>query len=203
MDDESFSTVAKARLRQAGITLQAQVKILGGFVLLFWLLEGIDWVLGGALDYFGVIPRTAVGLRGILFGPFLHGNFAHLAANTVPFLILGWLVLLSGVQVFWWVTGITAVISGLGIWLFGATNSIHLGASGLIFGYFGFLLLRGFFERSLGAILGSLLVGIAYGGILWGVLPLEAGVSWQAHLFGFIGGCLAAYWLRKPVTSNQ
>ena len=114
MDDESFSTVAKARLRQAGITLQAQVKILGGFVLLFWLLEGIDWVLGGALDYFGVIPRTAVGLRGILFGPFLHGNFAHLAANTVPFLILGWLVLLSGVQVFWWVTGITAVISGLG-----------------------------------------------------------------------------------------
>ncbi|MCA9968436.1 MAG: rhomboid family intramembrane serine protease, partial [Anaerolineales bacterium] len=73
----------------------------------------------------------------------------------------------------------------------------------LIFGYFGFLLLRGFFERSLGAILGSLLVGIAYGGILWGVLPLEAGISWQAHLFGFIGGCLAAYWLRKPVTSNQ
>lgn len=203
MDDESFSTVARARLRRAGITLQTQVKILGGFVLLFWLLEGVDWVLGGALDYYGVIPRTAVGLRGILFGLFLHGNFAHLAANTVPFLILGWLVLLNGTRVFWWVTGITAVISGLGIWLFGATRSVHLGASGLIFGYFGFLLLRGFFERSPGAILGSLVVGIAYGGILWGVLPLEAGVSWQAHLFGFLGGCLAAYWLRKPVSGNQ
>jgi membrane associated rhomboid family serine protease len=182
--------------------LQTQVKILGGFVLLFWLLEGVDWLLGGALDWFGVIPRTAVGLRGILFGPFLHGNFAHLAANTVPFLILGWLVLLSGAQVFWRVTGITAVISGLGIWLFGATNSVHLGASGLIFGYFGFLLLRGFFERSLPAILGSLLVGIVYGGILWGVLPLEAGVSWQAHLFGFIGGWLAAYWLAKPAINH-
>lgn len=182
-------------LQQIGTSLKSQIAILGTFILIFWGLEGIDWVLGGFLDNFGVIPRTAVGLRGIVFGPFLHGGFGHLMANTVPFLVLGWFVLLSNVKTFVNVTVITAVISGLGIWLIAPSNSVHIGASGLIFGYFGFLLLRGYFERSVSSIAWSLLVAVFYGGLIWGVLPQEVGISWQAHLFGFIGGGLAAYWL--------
>ncbi|MEM7116188.1 MAG: rhomboid family intramembrane serine protease [Chloroflexota bacterium] len=182
-------------LQRIGISLKSQLSILGAFVAIFWGLEAIDWVLGGFLDGFGVIPRTAVGLRGIVFGPFLHGGFGHLMANTVPFLVLGWFVLLANVRTFMNVTVITAVISGLGIWLIAPSNSVHIGASGLIFGYFGFLLLRGYFERSFSSIAWSLLVAVFYGGLIWGVLPQEVGISWQAHLFGFIGGGLAAYWL--------
>lgn len=182
-------------LEQIGTNLKGQLFILGSFLLVFWGLEAIDWVLGGFLDGFGVIPRTSVGLRGIIFGPFLHGGFGHLMANTVPFLVLGWFVLLDSIKTFVNVTLITAVISGLGIWLIAPANSVHIGASGLIFGYFGFLLLRGYFERSFSSIAWSLLVALVYGGLIWGVLPQGVGISWQAHLFGFIGGGAAAYWL--------
>ncbi|MEZ4645611.1 MAG: rhomboid family intramembrane serine protease [Chloroflexota bacterium] len=184
--------------QQLGNHLKTQVITLGGFLLAFWVLEIIDWLFfHGALNGLGVKPRTLVGLRGIFLAPFLHGNFAHLMANTVPFLVLGWFVIVQGIREFWIVTGVTAVISGLGIWLFGSSNSVHIGASGLIFGYFGYLLLRGYFERSLRAILCAIVVVILYGGMLWGVLPLRVGVSWQAHLFGFIGGGVAAYWLSQ------
>lgn len=180
--------------------LRIQALTLGGFLLLFWVLEILDWLIfDGALNRLGVQPRTVIGLRGILLAPFLHGNFAHLIANTLPFLVLGWFVIVQSVRDFWLVTGVTAVISGLGIWLFGRTNSVHIGASGLVFGYFGFLLLRGYFERSLRAILWAVVVVLLYGGMLWGVLPLQMGISWQAHLFGFIGGGVAAYWrTRQP-----
>ena len=120
--------------------LKSQAVILGGFLIAFWLLEAADqFLLGHALDQLGVRPRTMLGLRGILFAPFLHGNFAHLLANTVPFLVLGWFVMVQGMRKFWLVTLVTVLISGLGMWLFGRSNSVHLGASGLIFGYFGFL----------------------------------------------------------------
>lgn len=186
--------------QRLGNHLRIQMMTLGGFLLLFWVLEILDWLIfDGALNRLGVQPRTVIGLRGILLAPFLHGNFAHLIANTLPFLVLGWFVIVQSVRDFWLVTGVTAVISGLGIWLFGRTNSVHIGASGLVFGYFGFLLLRGYFERSLRAILWAVVVVLLYGGMLWGVLPLQMGVSWQAHLFGFIGGGIAAYWrTRQP-----
>lgn len=186
--------------QRLGNHLRIQMMTLGGFLLLFWVLEILDWLIfDGALNRLGVQPRTVIGLRGILLAPFLHGNFAHLIANTLPFLVLGWFVIVQSVRDFWLVTGVTAVISGLGIWLFGRTNSVHIGASGLVFGYFGFLLLRGYFERSLRAILWAVVVVLLYGGMLWGVLPLQMGVSWQAHLFGFIGGGVAAYWrTRQP-----
>ena len=173
--------------------IKTQAIILATFVAIFWLLEILDQlVFRGSLDIFGIIPHQVIGLRGILFAPFLHGDFPHLIANTVPFLILGWLVMLQETSDFFIVTGLTMLVGGLGVWLFAAPGSIHIGASILIFGYLGFLLLRGYFQRNIPSILLSILVFLLYGGTIWGVLPSRPGISWQGHLFGFLGGVLAA-----------
>ncbi len=181
--------------------LKTQGTILGGFVALIWALEFVDVFLGGALNTYGILPRNLIGLRGILFAPFLHGNFAHLIANTIPFLTLGWFVMLRETSDFFVVTGITMLVSGLGVWLIGSSG-LHIGASGVVFGYLGFLLARGYFERNIPSILLSVIVGCLYGGAIWGVLPTQPGVSWEGHLFGFIGGVIAARFLsqRKKVS---
>ncbi|CAC5341670.1 MULTISPECIES: rhomboid family intramembrane serine protease [Planktothrix] len=178
--------------------LKSHILILGGIVAFLWIIEIIDFfVFRGALNGLGIRPHHIQGLQGIFFAPFLHGNFNHLAANTLPLIILGWFVMLRDVKDFFVVTFITMIISGLGVWLFGSPNTIHIGASGVIFGYLGFLLLRGFFERSFASIALSLVVGWLYGGLIWGVLPSQYGISWQGHLFGFIGGVFAAQILTK------
>jgi membrane associated rhomboid family serine protease len=191
----------KALVRQETQALTRELKtqgtILGGFVAVMWILEIVDIVLGGALNSYGVRPHQLIGLRGIVFAPFLHGGLGHLIANTIPVLVLGWFVMLQETRDFFVVTGITMVVSGLGTWLVGLTNSVHIGASGIIFGYLGFLLLRGYFERNFPSILLSLIVGFLYGGTIWGVLPIQYGVSWQMHLFGFIGGVIAARLLAR------
>lgn len=187
---------AKAIARE----LKTQAIILGGFVALMWIVEIVNLLfLGGTLNRYGIRPHSIVGLRGILFAPFLHAGLGHLTANTVPFLALGWLTMLRETSDFFVVTAIAMLVGGLGTWLIGPAYSIHIGASGLIFGYLGFLLLRGYFERSVSAILFSLIVGVLYGGLIWGVLPLQYGISWQGHLFGFIGGGLAARLLARKV----
>ena len=173
--------------------VKTQAIVLGGFIAIIWILEIIDLLFfRGALDAYGLRPRSITGLRGILFSPFLHGGLAHVAANTIPFLTLGWLIMLRETSDFFVVTAVTMLTSGIGVWLFGSPYTIHIGASGLVFGYFGFLLLRGYFERSVTAIFFSLAVGLLYGSLIWGVLPLQFGISWQGHLFGFIGGALTA-----------
>ncbi|MBC8123846.1 MAG: rhomboid family intramembrane serine protease, partial [Gemmatimonadaceae bacterium] len=123
---------------------------------------------------------------------FLHVGFAHLIANTVPFLVLGWIIMARSLKDFWLVLLISTLVSGLGVWLTAPPNTVHLGASGVIFGFLGFLLMRGYFERSAKSIVIALLVGFFFGSALWGVLPLQSGVSWQGHLFGFVGGGIAA-----------
>lgn len=188
-------------------TVIARIKtpalILGGFILLIWSLELLDWIiLDGALDTWGVRPRSLIGLRGILLMPFLHGSIGHVLANTLPFLILGGLVMLGGVMNFFIVVAITMLVSGFGVWLFGSSGSIHIGASGLIFGFFGFLLTRAYLERSISSIILAIVVFLFYGGIIWGVLPFQNGVSWLGHLFGFFGGMLAAYLLVKRRRNN-
>ncbi|MEG4999018.1 rhomboid family intramembrane serine protease [Microcoleus sp. B4-D4] len=178
--------------------LQSHAAILGGFVSLLWIIEIVDvFLFRGALNAYGVRPRSIQGLEGIIFMPFLHGSFAHLAANTLPFVTFGWLIMLRETRDFFIVSAITILVSGFGVWLTGAPNSVHIGASGLIFGYFGFLLLRGYFERSFTSILVSLIVGFFYGSLIWGVLPSQPGVSWQGHFFGFAGGILAAQLLGR------
>ncbi|NJL84005.1 MAG: rhomboid family intramembrane serine protease [Chloroflexaceae bacterium] len=172
--------------------IKAQATILGIGTAIFWLAEIADAVFfQGHLDRYGIVPRHFIGLRGILLAPFLHGGFVHLTANTLPFLTLGWLVMVQETSDFFIVTLFSMVIGGLGVWLFGAPN-VHIGASGVIFGYLGFLLLRGYFQRNVPSILLSILVFFLYGGLIWGVLPADPRISWEGHLFGFLGGVLAA-----------
>jgi membrane associated rhomboid family serine protease len=197
MSREQTKALAHQETKALARELKTQGTILGGFVAVMWILEIVDIVLGGALNSYGVRPHQLIGLRGIVFAPFLHGGFGHLIANTIPFLVLGWFVMLQETRDFFVVTGITMLVSGLGTWLVGSTNSVHIGASGIIFGYLGFLLLRGYFERNFPSILLSLIVGFLYGGTIWGVLPIQYGVSWQMHLFGFIGGVIAARLLAR------
>lgn len=184
-------------------TLKAQAIILGGMIVFIWLVEIVDtYIFQGGLSVNGIRPRTVDGLRGILFAPVLHSNFSHLMANTVPLLVLGWFVLLRGFKTFVVVTVTVIIVSGLGTWLIGPTNSVHIGASGLVFGYFGYLLLNSWFERSLASVLWAVLVFLLYGSLIWGVLPQGNGISWQGHLFGFIGGGIAAYILAKRPLSD-
>lgn len=179
---------------------QEQISILTTLVGIMWGVELLDSLfLNNYLNNFGIHPRTLWGLTGIFLCPFLHGGLPHLIANTVPFLTLGWFVMLRRTSDFWVVTATSMIIGGLGVWLVGGSNTVHIGASGLVFGYLGFLLLRGYFERSLSSIFLSLLILFLYGGLIWGVLPLQRGVSWEAHLFGFIGGVIAARQLARPV----
>lgn len=179
--------------------LKTPLLIIGGFVALLWLIEGIDQIVfGGGMDSLGVRPRTLSGLWGILWAPFLHGGFRHLLANTGPLLILGSIVMVSRrLRDFFLISFIVVLVGGLGAWLIGPRFSVHLGASGLIFGYFGFLLLAAYFERSCRAIAIALVVLLLYSGIIWGVLPQGGGISWQTHLFGFLGGGLSAYLLSQ------
>lgn len=191
-----------SRMYAIGQELKSHAYLLGSLILFMWLLEVADqFIFNTGLDAFGVQPWSLRGLRGILFAPFLHVGFPHLIANTLPFLVLGWLVMIKRVRDFVLVTLIVIVISGLGIWFFGSPRSVHLGASSLIFGYFGFLLLRGYFERSPHAIFFSVIVAVLYGGLLLGVLPQGNSISWQGHLFGFIGGGMAAYWMAERPSS--
>lgn len=171
---------------------------LGGMVGSMWVLEIVDKILGGALDQYGVVPRTLVGLRGILFAPFLHGGFAHLMSNTVPLLVLGLIIMLRRKRDLAYVSVLSGLVGGAGIWLIGASNSVHLGASILVFGYLGYLLSRGIFERRFWPIVGSVVVFFLYGGALFGVLPGQAGISWEGHLFGFLGGILSAKLMAAP-----
>jgi len=178
-------------------TVATQVKIIGGLLTLMWALELIDQVLlRHRLDRFGIVPRTQMGLRGILLAPLLHGTWQHLSANTLPFAVLGWLTLLQGVPEFALVTAMIWLVSGFGVWLFAASHTLHIGASGIIFGYFGFLLSQSYFERDLLSAAVAVVVALLYGPLIWGILPSRRrGISWQGHLFGFVGGILTARYL--------
>lgn len=186
----------KPRVRRAAGSMASHALVLAATVALLWGLEIADFVFWhGGLDAYGIRPRTWQGLGHILTAPLFHVGFAHLAANTLPLVILGWLVMLRRTSDFFVVALASALVSGLGIWLLGGSRTIHLGASGVIFGFLGYLLARAYFERSLAALLLALAAGVLYGGLLWGVLPGQAGVSWLGHFFGLLGGGLAAFLL--------
>ncbi len=170
-----------------------------GLLGLLWAIEGVDQLLlAGRLDAFGIVPRERSALPGILLAPFLHVGYAHLASNSVPLLVLGGLVMLRGRREFIAVSLWVIVLAGTGVWLLARPDTLHLGASGVIFGYLGFLLGAGIVERSLPAVLLALLATFLYGGMLWGVLPQRPGVSWEGHLCGLLAGGATARWLTPP-----
>ncbi|WP_198961216.1 rhomboid family intramembrane serine protease [Pseudonocardia sp. MH-G8] len=167
------------------------------FMLLFtaalYVIEAVDTVSGQQIQENGIEPLELDGLDGVLWAPLLHDDWAHLIANTVPFLVFGFLALAGGFRQFAMVTALIWVLGGLGVWLTGGYDGgVHIGASGLIFGWLVFLLTRGFFARSGLQILLAVGLFFVWGGILFGVLPGQPGVSWQAHLFGALTGLLAA-----------
>ncbi|MCA6575739.1 MAG: rhomboid family intramembrane serine protease [Pseudanabaena sp.] len=185
--------IVKQKLQAISGELKTQFKILGSCVIVFWAVFIVNkFLFGSRLNTLGILPHYLIGLRGILFAPFLHGSFYHVAANTLPFIVLGWFVMLRNIKDFYFVSFMSALIGGVGTWVFGRPDSVHIGASGIIFGYLGYLLFRGYFERSFVAIAISLIIGITYGGLIWGLLPTRSYISWEAHLFGFIGGIVAA-----------
>lgn len=181
-----------SRARSLIGTIKAHAVLLISLLGIMWAVEILDHLPFVHLDRFGIRPRSVSGLVGIVCAPFLHAGFGHLIANSIPFVILGGIVFLGGRGVFWRVTLFVTLAGGLGVWLFAGRFTNHIGASGLIFGYLGFLIARGFFEKSLPWMLTACAILAAYGGLLFGVLPIRAGVSWQGHLFGFIAGIGAA-----------
>lgn len=173
------------------ISLKSELQLVGTLLLLVTAVEIVNLVLGRSLNSFGLVPRDAFGAIGIAFAPFLHGNLMHYFSNIIPLGIFSFLLLQHGAVRFWLVSISIIVMSGLLVWLFGRTAS-HVGASGLIFGYFGYLLVAGFVSKEIKLILVSAFIAIFYGGMIWGVLPGMPFVSWEFHLFGFIAGVLCA-----------
>lgn len=175
-----------SKAQRTGLTL------LSSFVVACWGIWLVDAITPGTLAGLGIRPRSMDGLSGVIAAPFLHGTLSHLSANSVPLLALGGLLLLADAKRFLSATLWAALGSGLVAWLLGPSGSVHIGASGIVFGYLGFLLSRGWFTRRLGLIALSLAVTAVWGGLVLGVLPGEAGVSWQSHVGGLLGGVWAA-----------
>ncbi|WP_326688710.1 MULTISPECIES: rhomboid family intramembrane serine protease [unclassified Streptomyces] len=177
----------------SGAKAMAAGKLIVGWVALLWVLEVVDQASGNALDTFGVEPRRMGELVDVVPSAFMHFGFGHLTANTLPLLVLGFLAALRGTGRFLATSLIIIVTSGLGVWLTAPESSNTAGASGLIFGLFGYLLARGFVDRRITDLAVGSVVAVVYGStFFWGVLPSNSGVSWQGHLFGLVGGILAA-----------
>jgi membrane associated rhomboid family serine protease len=164
-----------------------------------WAFEIVDVALDSRLDQYGIEPRDPDGLFGVVAAPFLHAGFGHLIANSIPFVTLGILIAFQGALRVISVTVIVGLVSGLGTWLVAPEGTIHIGASGIVFGYATYLLARGVFNRNVWEILIGVAVAAVWGTALLGGLMPQEGVSWQGHFFGAVGGVLAAWLLaRRP-----
>jgi membrane associated rhomboid family serine protease len=174
------------------------IGIVIALVALMWVLEVVDVALDHRLDRYGIEPRDPDGLDGVVAAPFLHVGFGHLIANTLPFVVMGVVIAFEGPLRLVGVTAIVAIVSGLGTWLVAPENTIHLGASGVVFGYATYLIARGLFNRRAGELAIGVGVAVLWGGALLGGLEPQRGISWQGHLFGALGGLLAAWALARP-----
>ncbi|MBD9703071.1 rhomboid family intramembrane serine protease [Streptomyces sp. ID01-12c] len=180
---------------------KAAAKLMVGWVALLWILEVVDVATGHALDDFGIVPRSVPELVDVVPASFIHFGFAHVAANSVPLLVLGFLAALGGLRRFAAVCALIIVADGLGVWLISPDHTNTAGASGVVFGLFGFLVVTGFVERRLlGVAVGVLVAAVWGGAILGGIAPTETGISWQGHLIGLVTGVVAAFVFRRRTT---
>lgn len=197
MDARSIGRMSESETVRTPLSTAARAGIVsGGFVALLWLVEVLDRALPGDFEARGVRPRSDEGLMGVIFAPLLHGDWDHLISNSLPLLILGFLLALSGMRTFVITTAIIWIVGGVGVWVIAGSNTIHIGASGVLFGWLVFLIIRGVFARSVSQIVLGIAVFFAYGSVLLGVLPGDPGISWEGHLFGAIGGAIAAWFAR-------
>ena len=182
----TLHTVARSATTRQGLVLLAAA------VAVMWGAEVVDVALGGDLDAYGIEPRDPDGLVGVVTAPFLHGGFGHLIGNTIPLVVLGAVIALGGALRLVAVAGIVALVSGLGTWLVAPAGTEHVGASGIVFGFATYLMARGLYSRRLGQLAVGVVVLALWGATLLRGLVPEAGISWQGHLFGALGGVLAA-----------
>ena len=179
------------------ISFSSQIRVVLCVAAIVTSIEIMNLFLGRTLNIFGLIPREYGGLVGIVTAPFLHGSLMHYFSNIVPLCVFSFLLLQHGAVRFSLVTVVSIVLSGILVWIFGRT-AIHVGASGLIYGYFGYLLLAGWLSREIKLILISLFIGVGYGGLVFGVFPSNPFISWEGHLFGFMSGVgCALIWGRE------
>ena len=184
---------------------QLVAQVVGGSLAVMWLIEVLDtFAFSDGLQAHGIEPRQIDGLEGVVLAPLLHGGWSHIISNSIPFLVLGALVMTYGLRRWMTATAFITVAAGFATWLM-ARSGNHIGASILVFGYFGFLLGMAWFERSVKSIGIAVLVAVVYGGLIWGVIPTDSGVSWEGHLFGTIAGIAVAGLLagrRRPMETS-
>jgi membrane associated rhomboid family serine protease len=180
------------RLRRGGDNAYAGFIVVGALIAAMWVVEVVNSLDSQRLSEDGIIARRLSGLPGILSAPFLHASFSHLIANTIPFVILGLVIALGGARQVVAVTVIVALVSGLGAWALSPTGSDTIGASGVVFGYATFLMARGAFTRNILQIAIGVLVAVLFGAALILSIAPQSGISWQDHVFGAIGGVIAA-----------
>ncbi|MFF7293118.1 rhomboid family intramembrane serine protease [Microbacterium sp. NPDC008134] len=188
-------TGATTPLRQNALSRFASPVLL---LAAMWAIQFADALLPGSFTGFGIRSWDPEGLLGIVLAPLLHASWAHLIGNSVPFLVLGLLVAVEGTRRFWTVTAIVAVVGGLGTWIFNAPGTVTVGASVLVFGYFGYTVVRVFAPGRVAhrigyALIALVVIGVYGATMLAGVVGVSQGISWQAHLFGAIGGALAVF----------
>ena len=159
-------------------------------VVVIWIVQLLNWMTGYSLNHLGIVPRSLMGLPGVLASPLLHGGFAHAIANTVPLVVLGLLVAVQGSRAFVGRVIAIIVMTGVAVWLFGRP-SYHVGASGLVFGLFGYLLGRAWYRRSLASLASAAVAVALYGGLIWGLVPARS-ISVESHLFGLLAGIVLA-----------
>ena len=177
--------------------IQQKAYIVLGLAGLLVVLQVINALTGNALDMFALIPREFYGASGILFSPFIHGSFVHLWSNLFGFIVLSGLIIWQGIGHYCKITLFIMISTGTLVWLLGPTHTIIVGASGVIFGYLGYLLSQAFISADKTSILIALAVGFFYGGALFGIFPGTPGVSWESHLAGLVCGIFAAYFWKE------
>lgn len=191
-----MSTGAPPR-RGIGSVLTAGVVPVAVLLGLMWIAEGVDTVLGQRLDQLGIEPRDVDGLTGVVAAPFLHAGFGHLLANSAGLLVLG-LLLAVTTRSFWLICALITVLGGLAVWVLGPAGTLHIGASGLVYGIAAYLLARGVRTRRVLDVVIAGIVVLTYSGLALGVLPGQPGVSWQSHLFGALAGVAVAWFGATP-----
>ena len=177
------------------LPLKSEIYLSFEWIAVITLIEVINAFFGHSLNNLGIHPRQIIGLPGIVLSPFLHSDYVHLMSNILPLGLFMVLVMQHGIVRFWLATFVIIVVGGSLVWLLGRGGAVHIGASGLIFGYFSFLVVAGIRSGDIKLLLIAIVVGFLYGGILFGVLPRDLSISWEAHLFGLLAGILAAFWL--------
>ncbi len=196
-----MSTGAPAR-RGIGSVLTAGIVPVAVLLGLMWVAEGVDTVLGHRLDGLGIEPRDADGLTGVVTAPFLHAGFGHLLANSAGLLVLGFLLAVT-TRRFWLICALITVLGGFAVWLLGPAGTLHIGASGLVYGIAAYLVARGIRTRRIRDIAVAVIVVLTYSGLAFGVLPGQPGVSWQSHLFGALAGVAVAWFGAAPARTPR